>query len=81
MSANGKFWANVRMLQSPQLQLYLSHSEKDDLDRAIHKARGSNVLTGIDFRAAARVKELLDLAIERRNASQKNYDVYRRATR
>jgi hypothetical protein len=81
MSANGKFWANVQMLQSPQLQLYLDHNEKEDLERAVYAARSNNVLTGIDFRSAARVKELLDLAIERREASQKNYDTYRRASR
>ena len=41
MSANGKFWANVQMLRSPQLQLYLDHNEKEDLEISIE----DNLLT------------------------------------
>jgi len=80
MSANGKFWANVRMLQSPQLQLYLSHSEKDEVDKAEDAASNINVLENIDSVDSKRVEELLCIAIERRDARQKNYDTYRRAS-
>lgn len=80
MSANGKFWANVRMLQSPQLQLYLSHSEKDEVDKAEDAASNINVLENINSVDSKRVEELLCIAIERRDARQKNYDTYRRAS-
>ena len=80
MSANGKFWANVRMLQSPQLQLYLSHSEKDEVDKAEDAASNISVLENIDSVDSKRVEELLCIAIERRDARQKNYDTYRRAS-
>ena len=82
MSANNKFWANVTMLKSPQLQLYLNDREKDAFERAVHSASTSNVLTGIDSRAMQLVEELLKTVLQRRADSQKSYSAYyRRATR
>ena len=73
MSANNKFWANVTMLKTPQLQLYLSHREKDAFERAVHSASTSNVLTGIDYKAMKLVEDLLNQALLRRAESEKSY--------
>lgn len=78
MSANNKFWANVEMLKTPQLQLYLTYREKDAFERAIHTARTNNVLTGIDYKAMQLVQELLESALQRRAESQKGYSGYYR---
>lgn len=73
MSANGKFWANVEMLKSPQLRIYLDMNEMKILERCIESASVNNVLTGIDWRAAANVQKLVELVIQRQKDSQKSY--------
>lgn len=78
MSANNKFWANVNMLRAPQVNIHLYNSEKDDLDRAIHAASKSNVITGIDCQITLFVERLLKTAIERMESSKKQYDSYYR---
>lgn len=82
MSANAKFWANVRLLENKHLWVYLTHSEKDDFERAIQRARKSNnVLTGIDAEASATIERLLNLAVERQKESKKSYAMNQNAFR